>query len=191
MTPNSSTPLLPANTVAFPASNTVETPEPTEEPTAPEETPEEPTEEPTEETEEPAPAAPAEATAAPAAKLSAFDRGALRMLGKGDLIARLESAEHSAATATAEVTRLTAENLRLSASLAETPAKLEAAAQLRQGAVAKTVAAELSALGITAEAAPSQISESETAKTISRAEFEKLDHTGRNEFFRNGGHITA
>lgn len=94
-------------------------------------------------------------------RLSAFDRGALRLLGKGDLIARLERAETEAANLSDANATLTAENARLTSELnslrEETPKKIEAAAKGRANEVSKGVAAELQALGVTQEAAPSAV----------------------------------
>jgi hypothetical protein len=134
-----------------------------------------------------APAAPAEATVTPQ-RLTAFDRGALRLLGKGDLIARLERAELESATLRGSNAKLESE---LSALKEATPKKIEAAAAGRQDEVAKGVAAELTALGITAEAAPGVISAASEKPSLSREEFEKLDHADRNAFFRNGGTVVA
>lgn len=176
---------------------------PAEEPATPatpapaeEETPEETSADPAEET-EPA-AAPAEpsapesipsATIAP--KLSAFERGKLRMLGMGDLIARVEVAEANTFTARAQLARIEAENKDLRTQLAAVPTRIEAAAKAEENALAKAVTAELSTIGISAEAAPSQIPAADAEKIITRAEFDKLDHPARNAFMRNGGKITA
>jgi hypothetical protein len=131
------------------------------------------------------PAAPDASASAPQ-RLTAFDRGALRLLGKGDLVARTERAE-------SEVARLAAENTRLATELAqfkaETPKQIAQAAAGRQDEVAKGVAAELAGLGISPEAAPGQIAAEKADKTLTRAEFDKLDHTARNQFFRDGGQL--
>jgi hypothetical protein len=109
--------------------------------------------------EKPNPAPPESEPAKP--KLTAFERGALRALGKGDLIARVERAETEAAGLTEQVANLKAENTRLAGELSaikqETPAKIEAAAKGRENEVSKGVAAELSNLGITKEAAPAAL----------------------------------
>ena len=137
--------------------------------------------------------APAETATAAAPKLSAFERGKLRMLGMGDLIARVEKAEGETAMARGELARLTSENATLRADLAKTTAessqKIEIATQAAENKLSKSVTAELASLGVTPEAAPSQISANEADKTLTRAEFEKLDHPARNEFFRAGGKL--
>jgi hypothetical protein len=151
------------------------------------------------EPEPPAEAAAPEAAAA-APKLTAFERGRLRMLGMGDLIARVEHAEGAAFVANAEAERLTAANKKLTAETIrlqgeltklekETPAKLQAAAEVKDKEVSKKVTSELTALGITPEAAPSQVGADEAAKEISRGEFDKLDHSARDQFFANGGKL--
>jgi hypothetical protein len=140
------------------------------------------------------PAADPSASTTPAKpKLTAFERGALRAVGKGDLIARVERAEMEAAGLTEQVASLKAENTRLAGELSalkkETPSKIEAAAKGRENQVSKGVAAELSALGISKEAAPAALT-AESDKTKTRAEFEQLDHPARNAFMRAGGKIT-
>jgi len=151
----------------------------TEEETAPE-TPEEETTPPAE------PAAAPEASASSPQRLTAFDRGALRLLGKGDLIARVERAEGEAAQLRATNAKLATEIASLKA---ETPKHIAAAAQGRANEVAKGVAAELQGLGLTPEAAPGLISAETAENTLTRAEFDKLDHTARNNFFRTGGKL--
>lgn len=142
--------------------------------TAPETTPAAPE---TEETPEPeAPAAPEETPAAPEApaaaapKLNAFQRGALRALGTGDLIARVEKAETETLTAQAEVVRLTAVNDQLATRLAEleneTTKQVAAARTGRENEVARAVTAELTALGVTPEAAPSQVGADATPEAL-------------------------
>lgn len=192
MIANSSNPLLPKNTVASPALKAVETPETTEETTPAtdesqdseetETTPADPEETETEETTEETPAAPAQA-ATPTPKLSAFDRGALRMLGKGDLVARLESSEATAGQLRAEVNRLTAENQRLSALQAETPHKIADAAKLRENDITKGVASELAALGVTQAAAPSQIGAEATPEALLE-KFQTLQGAEKTAFWR-------
>jgi hypothetical protein len=167
--------------------------------TAAETTPAEPENEETPEPE--APAAPEETPAAPetpataaAPKLTAFQRGALRALGTGDLVARVEKAETETLTAQAEVVRLTAENGPLATRIAElqneTPKQVAAAHQGRENEVARAVTAELGALGITPEAAPAQVGAAQAERILTRAEFDKLEHTARNQFMRDGGKIT-
>ncbi|MES2923694.1 MAG: hypothetical protein V4819_19220 [Verrucomicrobiota bacterium] len=118
---------------------------------------------------EPEPEKEPEAPAA-AAKPNAFQRGALRALGIGDLVARVERAEAAEAVANAEVTRLTAENIRLTGELTklekETPQKIEAAAKGRDNEVSKQVTAELTALGVSADAAPSQVAADQTPEAM-------------------------
>lgn len=145
---------------ANPGTAAPETPE-----TAPEtETEEAPPAEPEPET----PAAP-EAPAA-ASKPNAFQRGALRALGIGDLVARVERAETAEAFANLEITRLNAENIRLTSELkkleTDTPQKIEAAAKGRADEVSKGVRAELTALGVSAAVAPSQISADATPEAM-------------------------
>jgi hypothetical protein len=138
--------------------------------------------------------------AAAVPKLTAFQRGSLRALGLAGLVDQVEVAKGETFIATAEVERLTAannlltaENIRLTGELAklqkETPEKIEAAAKGREDEVSKKVTAELSGLGITAEAAPSQLTADEAEKTLSRADFDKLDHSARNKFFAQGGKL--
>lgn len=139
------------------------------------------------------PAAPAEAAATPG-KLNAFQRTALRALGTGDLIARVERAETAELVAKGEVTRLTSENLRLTGELtklkAETPVKIAAAQKVREKDVSTGVLNELGKLGVTAEQAPSQISAETADKTKSRAEFNALSVKDRGEFMSSGGKLT-
>ncbi|MEO5712170.1 MAG: hypothetical protein ABIT37_01670 [Luteolibacter sp.] len=113
------------------------------------------------------PAEPGETNApAAAAPLSAFERGKLRALGSGALITRLEQAEGNLGIAQSEVTRLTAENVKLKADLAaaqkETPLKVAEAAKGKDEAVSKGVIAQLGKLGITEAAAPSQVAAENT-----------------------------
>lgn len=191
--------------IPFRASGTTEIPnEPPAAPDpAPEPSPADP-EQPEEEEEDPenpeTPATPESAPeAAPAgtapAKLTAFQRGALRALSMGDLVARVEKAEGETQVARLEVSRLHAENGRLQAALAkleqETPARIAEAEKAGADAVAKGVTAELASLGITADAAPSQLTAASAEKIMTRAEFEKLDHPARNAFMRDGGKLTA
>lgn len=126
-------------------------------------------------------------------RLTAFDRGALRLLGKGDLVARVERAESETARLIDANATLAAENQRLVAELnslrQETPKKIEAAAKGRENEVAKGVAAELQSIGITPDAAPNAISAKDAEKSLTRAEFDALDHAARNEFMRKGGTI--
>jgi hypothetical protein len=124
-------------------------------------------------------------------KLSAFDRGLLRGLGKGDLIARVERSELEAAELTEQVANLKAENTRLAGELSalknETPAKIEAAAKGRENQVAKGVAAELSALGITPEAAPAAIAADSKQSATNRQEalqqYAQLQGKEKREFY--------
>lgn len=144
---------------------------------APEETPEE-----------------AAAPEAAAQKLSAFDRGKLRALGMGNLIARLETSEGQLAAALGEITTLKAENARLTAGRAaqEKAAReaLEAATSGREKEVSQGVREKLSALGVPETDAPASTSSAE-GQTLSRAEFDQLDFDARNQFLRNGGKIVS
>jgi hypothetical protein len=166
----------------------------------------EPTETETVATPEPAPE-PAEETAAPespeatpapeassAPKLSALERGKLRALGMGNLITRLETSEGQLAAAHGQIETLKAENARLKAGReAEEKAareKIEAAAKGRENEVSKGVREKLSALGVPETDAPSAASTAE-GQTLTRAEFDKLDFTARNQFVRNGGKIVS
>lgn len=116
-----------------------------------------------------APLAP-EAAALTPPKLSAFERTALRAFGKGDLIARVELAEGQAFLAKAEAARLTEENRkltgRLSALETETPKQVAAAVKGRENEVQRAVTAELSALGLNPDAAPSQIAAEATPEAM-------------------------
>lgn len=137
------------------------------------------------------PAAPAEPSAsapAPHRPMSAFDRTALRVLGKGDLVARIERAEADNARLIAENTRIANELLQLRE---ETPRQVEAAASGRKNEVSRAVAAELQTLGIDPAAAPSAVGADEAEKTKSRDEFEALSHEDRNAFMRTGGRIVG
>lgn len=123
---------------------------------------------------EPEPEPAADPAAAPEAaapgKLNAFQRTALRALGTGDLIARVERAEAGEAVALAEVARLKTENTRLTADLAqikkETPAQIEAAKQVREKDVSTAMRNELGKLGITSEIAPSQVNAEATPEAM-------------------------
>lgn len=130
---------------------------------------------------------PAGSAATQKPKLSAFDRGLLRGLGKGDLIARVERSELEAAALTEQVANLKAENTRLAGELSalktETPAKIEAAAKGRENQVAKGVAAELSALGITQEAAPAAIGADATPEGLLE-QYATLKGAEKTEFLR-------
>ena len=150
-----------------------------------------------------APAAEPEAAPAPeeapapeasAAKLSAFERGKLRALGMGNLIQRLETSEGQLAAAHGQIEILKAENARLTAGReAEEKAareKLEAAAKGRENEVSQGVREKLSALGVPETDAPSATSSAE-GQTLTRAEFDKLDFTARNQFVRNSGKIVS
>lgn len=173
--------------------------EPAAEPEAPAETEDSPADPVEEPADEPAPAEPAEpepagasASSAPA-KLTAFQRGALRALGTGDLVARVEKAEEELSVAHAEVSRLAAENQRLAADLAaarkDTAAKVEAAETVGADKLRKGVTAELAALGIDAAKAPAALTPEQADNTMTYAEFEKLEHSERNRFMRGGGKI--
>jgi hypothetical protein len=144
------------------------TPEPAPESEGEEKTEEEPAPEPA-----PEPEKPAETPSAAVKPLSAFDRGALRALGMGALISRVEVAESLNATQAAEIARLTAENSRIACELAaerrETPAKIEAAAKGRENEVSRGVRAQLTQLGISEAAAPAQINSDGTPEA-------KLEH---------------
>lgn len=165
----------------------------------PEETPSEP------ETVETPPAPEPEEAAAPeteeasapeasAAKLSAFDRGKLRALGMGNLINRLETTEGQLSAAHGEIKTLKAENARLKAGreAEEKTAReaLEAAQKGRENEVSQGVREKLSALGVPESDAPSSTSSAE-GQTLTRAEFDKLDFTARNQFVRNSGKIVS
>lgn len=189
MLKNPSNPLLkaseaaPAKPVEKPAAN-----EPAATPDTPADDSEKENDGEEEEEEEPEqPEVTPEPPAAPKQKLSAFDRGALRLVGKGDLIARVERAETEAADLTAQVSRLSAENARLTAELAshkqETPKKIEAAAKGRENEVSRGVAAELSALGITKEAAPAAIGADATPEGLLE-QYKLLTGSARTEFLR-------
>lgn len=146
-------------------------------PATPETAPESEGEEQAEEEPAPEPAAepekPAEAPAAAAKPLSAFDRGALRALGMGALISRVEIAEGLNATQASEISRITAENSRLAGELAaerkETPVKVAEAVKGRENEVSRGVRAELTQLGISEAAAPAQVNSDGTPEA-------KLEH---------------
>ena len=150
----------PANTGTAPT-----TPETPPEKKADSEKEPEPEPEPEPETEPKVPEAPAAA-----AKPNAFQRGALRALGIGDLVARVERAEAAEAVASAEIVTLTAENIRLTSELknleTETPKKLEEAVKGRSNEVSRGVLAELTALGISEKAAPSQVNADDTPEAM-------------------------
>lgn len=138
--------------------------------------------EPEPETEPKAPEAPAAA-----AKPNAFQRGALRALGIGDLVARVERAEAAEAVATAENIRLTTELNKLQA---ETPTLVAAATLGRENEVSRAVTAELVALGLTPEAAPSKISTEDDEKTKTRAEYSAMTPRQGLKFIQSGGKLT-
>lgn len=135
---------------------------------------------------------PAESAAAPA--LTAFDRGKLRALGMGNLINRLETTEGQLHAAHGEIKTLKAENARLKAGReAEEKAAredIEKAAKGRENEVSQAVREKLSTLGVPETDAPAASSEAEE-KTLSRAEFEKLDYEARNAFIREHGKIVS
>ncbi len=134
----------------------------------------------------PEPATPP-APEAPGAKLNAFQRGALRALGTGDLIARVERAELAEAAANAEVSRLTAENTRLSTDLATlratTNVKIVEAQKGRANEVSQGVRKELTGLGITEESAPSQINADQTPEALLE-KFHTLKGAEKTSFWR-------
>lgn len=157
---------------------------PAEEEAAPEETPEPPA----------APeAAPEAAAVQTPPKLNAFQRGALRALSLGELVARVETAEGERAVAQAEAARLTAENQRLATELAaarnETAEQVAAAEEVGADKLQKGVTAELSALGIEAKDAPGAIGPEAAEKTLPFEEFQALSHEERNKFMASGGKI--
>lgn len=119
---------------------------------------------------EPAPETTPTDLAANTGKLNAFQRTALRALGTGDLIARVERAEAGEQVALAEATRLKAENSRLTSELAklntETPAKIEAAKKVHDKEVSNGVLNELGKIGISAAEAPSQVSADATPEAM-------------------------
>lgn len=163
-------------------------------PAAPPETaPEEDSEEKADDEIEPEPADAPTATAAPV-PLSAFERGKLRALGMSGLVARVEKAEAGEIAANAKLATLTAENARLTAENAThktaTPKLIEAAAAGRENDVSRGVLNELGKIGISADAAPSQVSD-DVAATKTRLEFDALSHPERNAFMRNGGKIVG
>jgi hypothetical protein len=156
-----------------------------------------------EQEEDPEPPAPGKETTEPAApatpaasapKLNAFQRGALRALGTGELISRVEKAEAQNVVDSAEISRLTTENTRLTNELSqfktETPKKIEAAQKGRADDVSKGVRGELTKLGITEAAAPPQLGAEETDKTMTRADFRGLSATKKSGFIKNGGKLT-
>ncbi len=156
---------------ATPVEQPAETPTAPEPSTAPEQDEDEDEEEETPgEQETQAPEAPG--AAATPQRLTAFDRGALRLLGKGDLVARVELAEGEATRLNAEVSRLTALNASLTAEVtkhkAETPKKIAAAAAGRANEVSKNVAAELQGLGLSPEAAPGKVAAEDAEKIVTR-----------------------
>lgn len=165
--PAASEEVAPTTPVEQPA-ETPATPETTSAPETDEDEPEETETAPGEETAPPVETP--DATASAPQRLNAFDRGALRLLGKGDLVARTERAE-------AEVARLTTENTRLATELAqfkaETPKQIAQAAAGRKNEVAKGVAAELAGLGISPEAAPGKIDVNAADKIVSREDAQK------------------
>lgn len=132
--------------------------------------PEAPETAPETETEEAPPAEPEPETPAAGSKPNAFQRGALRALGIGDLVARVERAEAAEAFAHLEITRLTTENIRLTSELTkletETPKKIEAAVKGRENEVSQGVRNELKSLGITEAAAPSQVAPDATPEAM-------------------------
>lgn len=158
------------------------------------ETPAAPAVEP-EETETPeAPESPETPEATAATKLTAFDRGKLRALGMGNLINRLETTEGQLHAAHGEIKTLKAENARLKAGreAEEKTARedIEKAAKGRENEVSQGVREKLSALGVPETDAPAASSGAEE-KTLSRAEFEKLDYEARNAFIREHGKIVS
>jgi hypothetical protein len=166
----------PANSGAAPSANNSESPAETKpEEVEPEIAPEpEP---------EPAPTPAPEANG----KLSAFERTKLRMLGSGDLVSRVEKAERELASAQAEITRLNAENQRLSQTVenqnTELPKKVAAAAKGRENEVAKGVRNELTSLGISEAEAPAQINADSTPEAMLE-KFATLKGSEKTAFFR-------
>jgi hypothetical protein len=140
-------------------------------------------EEPEPEKTEPAPVTAPEA----AVKPNAFQRGALRALGIGDLVARVEKAEAAEALSAAEVTRLAAENLRLTSEInklqTEAPKQVAAAAKGRENEVSKQVTATLTNLGVNEAAAPSQVAAENTPEALLE-KFNTLKGAGKTAFFR-------
>jgi hypothetical protein len=175
------TPETPETQPADPAPANEPAAAPEEEPAAAPEEPQEPAED---------PAAP---TTAPGAKMNAFQRGALRALGIGGLVQKVEESEAARAIVAAENTRLKTENARLAAEVsrlnAETPQKIAEAAKARENAVSQGVRNELTSLGIDAKDAPSQLTAGQTENVVTFAEFQAKSHMERNEFIRNGGKI--
>lgn len=115
--------------------------------------------------------------------LSAFERGKLRALGSGKLIARLEKAEGDLFQANATIGQLQAEITGLKAEAAEVPKKLAAAEKIRDGQVAKEVTKELTGLGISEAAAPSQIPADQTPEAMLE-KFGTLNGAEKTAFFR-------
>ena len=137
---------------------------------------------------------PTPADSATPGKLNAFQRTALRALGTGDLIARVERAEAGEQVALAEVTRLKAENSRLTSELAklntETPTKIEAAKKVHEKEVSTAVLNELGKMGISADQAPSQITPEAADKIKTRAEYSALSPKDAHAFIKGGGKLT-
>jgi hypothetical protein len=152
---------------------------------------------------EPEPAKPDEAPEAAAPKLTAFERGKLRLMGMGDLIARVEKAEGETFLAESEAIRLTAankkltsENIRLTSELkkleTETPKQLEAAAKAKENEVSRGVRAELTQLGVSEAEAPAQsaVAGGDGSQTKTRAEFDAMKPAARTKFILEGGKLT-
>lgn len=128
-----------------------------------------------------APAAPAEATAPQSApRMSAFQRGALRALGIGELVQRVEAAEATVAQLTAENARLSAQNAELTA---EIPRREMAARAVRENEVSSAARTVLSSLGVSEADAPAQMPiESTPAALLEK--FKTLTGAEKTAFFR-------
>lgn len=108
-----------------------------------------------------------------------------------DLTARLELAETQLAAMTQRAT--TAENRIAEIEAAVTAAETRAtAAEATVRTVGQSAAEIAASHGLRPDAQgnlPAPAGEAGADKTITKAEFDKLDHPARNQFFRDGGHL--
>jgi hypothetical protein len=134
------------------------------------------------------PAPPAES-----AKINAFQRTAMRALGTGALVARVERAEAAEHVALAEITRLKTENIRLTSELSklqnEMPGKIAEAQKVREKEVSTGVLNELGKIGISEKEAPSQITAEQSDKIMTRTGFNAMGLQERGKFMRDGGKL--
>jgi hypothetical protein len=142
-----------------------------------------------------APAEPAEPAASAPKKLTIFDRAASFMQDRGTLVKQISDLTGSVSAHLATIAERDQTIVTLNAELSELRtgrdqlAATIAGLEKNQTTVANGVTSTLAEIGVPLDKLPAAEADTTAAKTMSRAEFDKLSTKKRNDFMKAGGTI--